>query len=444
MLLVSIGSCKSPVEVDTVVIGGGLMGSAAAWHLSQDGQQVLLLEQQQAFYTFGSSFGEARIARSLGPPGDIFSYLHNRSVQETQKLIEFLQQRDSIDHHIEDVYTTSPVTYLRHVRQLSRVEQILQDQNDPYLFAQTADSALQLFQVSLPDTSILLREFKSYSGTMNPQNLIRKLHRAVRLHENEIWYGHRLDELKRQGNRYQLQITDYSTGKLKTIRCQKVVSAAGPYTSKVMEHLAPHFAQLITPKRVFLGFYTFSPEQWELLSTEQMSRLRSSFPLISSTAGTRVDSHFAMLEGLSKEGWPIIKIGGHFQRTPIENLNTIWQIPLSEHEIGWGKKHVLNYMKTLRLPLDKAVFVKGYSCVYSLTESEIPYVTTIDSLDNSLVVIGGMSGVGAKGAMTYGLVGANLLTGKSETSTMYKNLIRELGFPRLQKDLEALEVIPEL
>ena len=443
MLLVSIGSCKSPLEVDTVVIGGGLMGSAAAWHLSQDGHQVLLLEQQAAQYTFGSSLGEARIVRSLGPPGDIFSYLHNRSVQETEKLIDFLQQKDSISHRLEEIYTTSPVTYIRHRKQLSRVQQILQNQKDPYRFAQTADSALELFQVSLADTSIFLREFKPNSGTMNPQELIAKLHRALQLHDNQIWYGHRLENLKRRGDGYHLQVTDLSNGQLKNLYCQKIICAAGPYTGQVMDSLAPYFAQLITPKRVFLGFYTFSNEQWELLSPAQLERLQSGFPLINSAAGSRQGSHFAMLEGQNEEGWPIIKIGGHFQRTAVDNLNTVWQMPLSEPEIKWGEQHVLNYMKTLRLPLDEAVFVKGYSCVYSLSESEIPYVTTIDSLDNSLVVIGGMSGVGAKGAMTYGLVGANLLTGKSETNTMYENLIRELGFLRLQKDLEALEVTPE-
>jgi len=51
--------------VDTVVIGGGLMGSATAWQLSRQGNEVLLLEKQDSIYTQGSSYGVARIARSL-------------------------------------------------------------------------------------------------------------------------------------------------------------------------------------------------------------------------------------------------------------------------------------------------------------------------------------------------------------------------------------------
>ncbi len=48
---------------DVVAIGGGLMGSAAAWHLAQNGRKVTLLEQQAPGYTYGSSFGKTRIAR---------------------------------------------------------------------------------------------------------------------------------------------------------------------------------------------------------------------------------------------------------------------------------------------------------------------------------------------------------------------------------------------
>ena len=77
---------------DIVVIGGGLMGSSTAWELSKYGQNVLLLEQQDSIYTFGSSFGEARISRSLGPKEDIFSFLQQTSIKETKGLIEYLNE----------------------------------------------------------------------------------------------------------------------------------------------------------------------------------------------------------------------------------------------------------------------------------------------------------------------------------------------------------------
>lgn len=48
---------------DAIVIGAGVMGSAAAYHLSKDGQRTLLLERFEIAHTRGSSHGESRIFR---------------------------------------------------------------------------------------------------------------------------------------------------------------------------------------------------------------------------------------------------------------------------------------------------------------------------------------------------------------------------------------------
>jgi sarcosine oxidase len=48
---------------DAIVIGAGVMGSAAAYHLAKDGQRILLLEQFAIAHTRGSSHGESRIFR---------------------------------------------------------------------------------------------------------------------------------------------------------------------------------------------------------------------------------------------------------------------------------------------------------------------------------------------------------------------------------------------
>ena len=46
--------------VDTVVIGGGAMGSSTAWALAQRGTEVLLLERFSPGHTEGASHGESR------------------------------------------------------------------------------------------------------------------------------------------------------------------------------------------------------------------------------------------------------------------------------------------------------------------------------------------------------------------------------------------------
>jgi len=157
-----------------VVIGGGLVGSAAAWQLSNNGQKVLLVEQQDSLYTFGSSFGEARISRSLGPKNDIFSYLQQTSVAETRKLINYLNDVSNCEiHKMEDIYTTSPVTYIYYKSQRDEVDRLLDGQTDKHQYASGPEEALEMFDMVIPDSAMVIREYKEFSGTLNPRVLLK-------------------------------------------------------------------------------------------------------------------------------------------------------------------------------------------------------------------------------------------------------------------------------
>lgn len=50
-------------HIDVVIVGGGAIGSAAAWQLSRQGADVLLLEQHEPGHDRGGSHGSARIVR---------------------------------------------------------------------------------------------------------------------------------------------------------------------------------------------------------------------------------------------------------------------------------------------------------------------------------------------------------------------------------------------
>jgi hypothetical protein len=98
----------------------------------------------------------------------------------------------------------------------------------------------------------------------------------------------------------------------------------------------------------------------------------------------------------------------------------------------------------LNLPVQEEdlQFISGYSCVYSLTESEIPYVANIISedgeVDPDFVIVGGMSGVGAKGSLAYGLIASNLLLQKTDSSAMYQKAVQALGTGRLSREVSDL------
>jgi hypothetical protein len=76
-----------------------------------------------------------------------------------------------------------------------------------------------------------------------------------------------------------------------------------------------------------------------------------------------------------------------------------------------------------------------------MTKTEIPYVTNIlndSKIDPNFVLAGGMSGIGAKGSLTYGLIAANLLLNKKDTSAIYNKTREALGSNRLSKDVLEL------
>jgi hypothetical protein len=164
------------------------------------------LEKQKAEYNEGSSFGEARIARSLGSPNDIFSYLHNRAVSETEKLIHFLNQTSQAKkHQIEEVYTTSPVTYIYYSHAKQAVTKLLKRQQDKYEIATSSKEAMDKFGMTVAENAIVIREFKPYSGTLNPKVLIEKLHLGIEMLGGEIRFQNNVDFIGNEEHRFKFR-----------------------------------------------------------------------------------------------------------------------------------------------------------------------------------------------------------------------------------------------
>ena len=443
LVLILLISCHKNQDIEEiVVIGGGLMGSSTAWQLSKYNQNVLLIEQQDSIYTFGSSFGEARISRSLGPKENIFSYLQQTSVSETQHLIDYLNEgRVDVMHKMEDIYTTAPVTYIYYKTQQKDVNDLLNEQADSYEYASNATEAMDKFDMDIPDTTMVIREFKQFSGTLNPRILIEKLHTGILKSGNKIHFNEKVTGLKKQNGIYEINITNSKTGEVKTILSKKVVAAAGPYNTKLVKEIAPYFSELITPKRLFLSFLKIKSSKYSLLTDEQKRKINDFYPV----ANLNSEIFYSMIEKFDEEDKPLLKVGGHFLRTDIDNLNKVWAKELTAPEIQWSKENTANYLALLNLPIEISdlEFVRGYSCVYSLTSSEIPYVTNAlengAKVDSSFVLIGGMSGVGAKGSLTYGLIAADLLLGNKNDSFMYQKAKSALGSQRLMKDVQNID-----
>lgn len=436
-------SCSKERSFKTVIIGGGLMGSSAAWQIAKEGKEILLIEKQDDSYQEGSSQGKSRIARSLGPENDIWSYMHNTTVQEAEELIEYLNKHDSEAHAMEDIYSTTPMNYVRHRKQMERIHSSLINQKDSFQFAQNPIEAKQLFDMNITDTTIVLREYKKHTGTINPYSLIKKTHKALEILNNQIWYNSKVTSLKQVDDRYEILVS--RQGKTETILADRIICAAGPYNGMLLENIAPYVKSLINPQRVFLAFFKINDEVYKSLSNNDKQNIKNGYPAINSSAGTREGNFFTMVEEYDKANNPIIKIGGHFQRSDISNLDEVWKKTISESEIDWSKQNTLTHLNQLNINIKSTdlEFVKGYSCVYSLTKNEIPIISHLihesGEKINSAIMMGGLSGVGGKGSLGYGKLAADLFFNRADNNPTYSAVVNKMGLKRLQNDVKDLD-----
>ena len=413
-----------------VILGGGLMGSSAAWQLVHKGWKVHLIEQQSSIYEHGSSFGNARIARSLGPKNDLWAFLHNKTVEEIQTLIEFLQQYDSEDHCIDDVYTTSPVNYIffEEAIQLGGFEGVLENPVDFCQYAFDNKQAKELFDIQLPQNArAFVRENKKYSGTLNPQQLICKLHRAILLKGGKISYNCTVSAVNLVTQKYHLKVQEKHK-KQYTITTDYLLCAAGPYCLGLLDSIFPQISLLIKPQRVFVAYFSFDKKVYNQWSKAQKDRLFAMYPAIYFNK----ELSFSMVEEVDFDGIPIIKIGGHFCRSNYTDIDAVWKQKLSDAEIEWAKEATIKHLVCSNLPTTCLYYKKGYSCVYSLTEDEIPIVSKIPAVKEDFlkgfVFMGGMSGVGAKGCLAYGKIAANILSNEQEgLSKNYQKALKKLS-----------------
>ncbi|MFK7946549.1 MAG: NAD(P)/FAD-dependent oxidoreductase, partial [Saprospiraceae bacterium] len=366
-----------------VVIGGGLMGSSVAWQLSSYGEKVLLLEQQPKKYSNGSSYGEARISRSLGAKRDIFSFVNNRTVEEVKKLLHFLNGLDNKKRHkIKEIYNTSPVSYLfdKNLHQEAIHKLTYKKQKDNYRKA-SGDNAFRKFGVTISDEQLLIREYKKHSGTLNPSALIKKLRLGIEKKGNVVKYNQKVIKITQRNGFYELKIRNQKTNKTRTIQAKKVFVATGAYTPKLLREIAPYLNRLITPKRVFLSFFKIKKSRYLRLSKAECKNILNAFPMFDQIG----KQFFGMIEEFDKKRNPIFKIGGHKIRRNIIDIDKVWREKPPKKEIKWAKKHFRKYLEMLEIYIDKKdiELVNSYNCIYSMSKSEIPFVTNVLDRNNT-------------------------------------------------------------
>jgi len=391
---------------NVLVIGGGLMGTSVAWKLAERGAKVTLIEKQEKNYSRGSSYGTARISRSLGPKKDVFSYVHNKTIKEVSKLIDFLNTDAASQKHImTDVYTTLPVTYHYHKDDYPKINKYrFKKQKNDYSRA-SQNSSFRKFGMTIPDNTFLVREKRQYSGSLNPTELIKKLRSGIEKKGSKIKYGHQVVGLTKIDDLFEVAILNIKTQKTQKIKIKKLVVAAGAYSTEILKDFAPYFNKVLTPKKIALSFLKIKDERYQQLTEVEKNAIQNGFPFFSQLG----KQYFALISNAKKNTSPIIKA---------------------------VKKQFKKHLKMLEIHLSKKDIeeVDSYNCVYSVSRTEAPIISNIfnkyGSLDSDIAFIGGMSGIGAKGCLCYGVLAADLILGKEKKpNKMYRKMTRTFSNP---------------
>jgi len=427
-----------------IVIGGGLMGCAAAWELSKAGEKVTLLEAQSETYTVGSSIGNSRITRCLEHQKSVLSYIQILSIQKSKELISFLNsQQAGANHAMEEIYKTSPITsiYEKHT-QSNSVDSLQYDKSlCDYLVAEKVDAFEQL-AFTIDEAEIVFQEYKEYSGIFDPKKLIEKLCLGIKLFDNEILYQHKVLDLVRNENGYLIEVLDEATNKTITLKAAKVIVAGGAWSGEILQNIAPYFKKLLKPKSVFNCYFTISDAVYNGFSKDQRDKIISFLPIFY----RYTDRFYAMIDNFNSTDPPVFKTGCDALQKRIKQINEAWNLEPSPEEVSKNKNYLHHYFEMLNISIDlnDIELVENRACVYTMSTNEKPFVTQLitknGKIDENAIVIAGLSGLGAKGSLGYGFIATQLLLGKTYEDPMFLKAMDELGTKRLLKELEILRL----
>jgi sarcosine oxidase len=133
---------------DSLVVGGGVMGAAAAWALARHGEKVTLLDRFEPGHTHGSSHGDGRIFR--------FTYPEPVYLKMAQLAHRGWRDLSRYAGRPLVIATGNWDTGRPEQTQIVELERNLRDHDIPFEQLSAAESNLRFPQLHVPDGSVAL------------------------------------------------------------------------------------------------------------------------------------------------------------------------------------------------------------------------------------------------------------------------------------------------
>jgi sarcosine oxidase len=359
-------------DFEYLIVGGGAMGSAAAYHLAREGRSVLLLEQFEIGHPRGSSHGESRIIR--------LSYDHPTYVQLAQAAYRLwaeleqdagqplLQRTGGLDlserFNPEFEACIANLSALRIRREVLTAHEI----HRRFPIFRVADETLGLYQADagiLPASQcvqVMIERAIRYGAVVIDQSPVRSI---------------QLDD-----DGADVQTTEVA------YRCRKLIISAGPWSGPLLGGLGITLPLTVTQEQ-YAFFRTQSPESF------QPGKMPVFIHYGSSTGSQSVDYY-----GFPIFGHAGVKVGEHCTG-PIVTAET------RTFEVKAERLQRLSDYVRATLPATQGEVLHAATCLYTNTPDHHFIIDRLPAHPH-VVIAAGFSGHGFKFAILVGRILADL------------------------------------
>jgi monomeric sarcosine oxidase len=355
------------MRAETVIVGGGLAGSAAAWALTRQGRPCVLLEAFQPGHDRGSSHGSARIFRRAYPDP-----LYVRLTGEARRLWTELEQEagqtlitvtGSLDFGPSDVPGT--------------MCELLKEQGVQAEMVNPRDAAERWPGFAFDQNDSVM--YHPDGGVIDAERAMAAMRGLAEANGAEIRYGTRVE-----------MITARSVHTHEgTYEADTIIVAAGAWTGPLIGHLVP--LPELTVRQV--SAFHFAPEA----RGQQGEASAAAWPTFIYHGDTTV---YGLPSGADAPGQ--VKIGVHDMGT----------VTTGDDRDGIPDKAVREEARRFvmtKVPGLQSEPSKELTCLYTSTGNE----DFIMDRRGALVIVSACSGHGAKFAPLTGVAAANLANGAS-------------------------------
>jgi monomeric sarcosine oxidase len=360
------------MRAETVIVGGGLAGSAAAWALSRMGRPCVLLEAFQPGHDRGSSHGTARIFRRAYPDP-----LYIKLTGQARRLWTELE-----DEAGETLITVTgsldfgPAAVPREMYELLRAHDVAAEMVEP------GDARDRFPGLAFHDGDSIL--YHPDGGVIDAERAMAAMRHLAEANGAEIHYGTPVTAITARSVHTQER----------TYEADTIIIAAGAWTRPLAGHLVPLPELTVTQ----ISAFHFVPEVRQEQGVPEVRQEQGTQPWPTFIYHGDNPVRYGLPSGADAPGAVKVSVHGMGAVTTGDDRDGI---------PDGAVRDVARRFVMARVPGLHPEPVKELTCLYTSTANE----DFILDRHGSLVIVSACSGHGAKFAPLTGVSAANLASG---------------------------------